>query len=396
MPHTNRNLDRRVTRKKKNTASAGSNATARIPATKRNTVLEQAYQQRLILHAPRVKDRPVVGLPAVYGHWGRNQINTNNRLKTKPYRMPQIQHQANFGGTGLDEMVSTDTVASIVELMNKNGSTRKHIMNVTELLSREREEVRYLLWTTKDTERPLSGHPGSLSKSQTDMRRGLTGGHGDKDNIRANWVLNQYKSGAGTEQEKLADTIIMASIMTNQLFSEPFAQLDTVSPTSTALNAYHPVHGRMYNRALNGSVTKTDGFRRAAINTHNARERRKWATADRLMRRGYHHLVDPEIHQWITKGEGWADGLHMYMKEVGGEKITDSGPTSSTAYVAQKTDRQLTMSEWNTAVQNKTMQPAIGKPRPLMSQVTPLPLVTIKARPLKQQKLTHYFKRRHK
>ncbi|QJW91616.1 hypothetical protein HNV11_20645 [Spirosoma taeanense] len=307
--------------------------------------------------------------------------------------MHQIEHRTGFGGTGLDEMVSTETVASIIERMNTAGRSREDIKYVVDLLSREREEVRYLLWTTDDPERPLSGHPGALSKRQSDMRFGLTGSHGDKNNLRASWVLNQYVSGAGSEGERLADTGIMAGIMTNQLFSEPFAQLDTVLPTSKVHLAYHPVHGSIYSTAL-GLVTKNDGFRRAALNTHNARERRKWQYAERLMSRGYSDLVHSDMREWIVKGQGWVSGMNMYLESVHGEKDTDSGPAMSSGYVPQKDHTILTLSQWNAAAQAGTMLPAIGKPRPLIRQATPI--ISIKALPFKQQKLTHYFKKRHK
>lgn len=395
MPHTNKNLDRWVTRKKSGVPSVGSRATAQIPSVKRKPIVSQGYQQRLILHATTVKGRPTIGLPAVYGKWGRDQISSKKSLNKRRYRMNQIQHRANFGGTGLDEMVSTATVDKIVQQMKENKRSLEDIKKVTDLLSREREEVRYLNWTTNDPERPLSGHPGSLSKSQTDMRQGLTGGHGTKDIIRSNWVLNQYNSKTGTEEERLADTSIMASIMTNQLFSEPFAQLNTVTPTPTALKAYHPVHGKIYTTSLNGLVTKSDGFRSVAVGTHNARERRKWATAERLMHRGYGNLVHPEMSKWIIQEKGWTGGLDSYMRSVNGEQDSDTGATSSTAYVPKEGDGLVTLSDWSEAAKKNPAILAVGKPRPLMRQA--IPIISIKsARMYQQKKLTHYFKRNHK
>lgn len=395
MPRSNKNSHKRITQRDGSTFSAGSRATAKLAAKTRsplNPVQKFSHQQRLVLSAFSKKGRPQLGLPAVYGQWGSAQINKNRRLNKKEYRMHQIQHRVGFGGTGLDEMVSTETVNTITDRMNKAGRSREDIKQVTYSLSKEREQVRYLLWTTNDPERPLSGHPGALSKRQNDMRFGLTGSHGDKNNIRAKWVLNQYQSGMGTETERLTDTRIMANIMTNQLFSEPFAQLNSISPTLTAKPAYHPVHGSIY-RVRKKSIVKTNGFRKAALNAHNARERRKWDTAEKLMKRGYTNLVHPDMRQWIDVGKDWENGLSLYMQHVGGEQHTDTGAGTSTAYIPKKTDGQLTMSQWNTNVRLGTMQPAIGKPRPLMSRAS---LVSsVKPRPYKQQLLTAYFKHTH-
>ncbi|QMW03021.1 hypothetical protein [Spirosoma foliorum] len=389
MPHTNKNLDKWVTRKKSGIPSAGSRATAQIPAVKRKHAFARGYQQRLILHATKVKGRPTIGLPAVYGRWGRNQISSTKTLDKKKYRMNQIQHRANFGGTGLDEMVSTATVGKIVQHMKDNRRSLEDIKNVTDLLSREREEVRYLLWTTNEQKRPLSGHPGALSQDQGDMRRGLTGDHGTKDRLRGKWVLNQYNSKAGTEEDRLTDTSIMANIMTNQLFSEPFAQLDTVSPTGSTQVGYHPVHGSIY-KSKGGIKTKTLAFRKAAIDTHNSRERRKWATAERLINRGYKDLVHPAMYKWIEAGKGWSQGLSMYMESVKGEQNKDTGATSSTAYLPVKDGDMFTLSQWNDRARKGLMGLAVGSPRPLMRRASPISLIT--PRTYKQQLLTAYFR----
>lgn len=385
-------IDHWVTRKNGDTSFIRNTPAARLAAVhaiRPGLIRKFSHQQHFVLSANKKKGRPQLGLPAVYGTWGRSQINANRRLNTKEYRMYQLEHRTGFGGTGLDEMVSTETVASIVERMNAAGRSRKDIEDVVGLLSKEREEVRYLLWTTDDPERPLSGHPGGLSKRQTDMRYGLTGSHGDKNNLRANWVLNQYTSGTGSEAEQLEDTSIMAGLMTNQLFSEPFAQLNTVSPTSAAHLAYHPVHGSIYS-LVHGSITKNDRFRRAALNTHNARERRKWRYAERLMNRGYSNLVHADIRQWIEKGQSWAAGMDLYMKSVSGEKYTDSGPARSTGYIPQKDHTVISLGQWNSATRLGTMPLAIGAPRPLIRQATPYS--SQGQRRYKQKLITSYFK----
>jgi hypothetical protein len=346
--------------------------------------LEKSKQEKLVLFSPTAKGTPQVGLKNVYAQHGKDALekdDTGGKQFTGNYRMKQMQFLPESGGSGLDEMVSTATTAKVVKNMTKKGEQPQAIEDTVARLSEEREEVRHLMWATGDEQQPLAAHPGALSTDPSDMTHGITQGHNTKDRVRAKWVSNQLDE---STTKPLDETSAMAQIMTNQLMSQPHAQLSQVTPTVNTEQAYHPAQGPLYDTTTS---SKTKAFQKATVDAHNARERRKWQTGENLMRLGHHDLVAPGMHQQLMESGGWSEALNKFNKDKGGSKLTDKGPPTSEAHVPSKDEEPMSLGEWNQNIKNKkaSLKRAVSEPRELLT----LPPPPVIAQPqLKQINIT--------
>ncbi|MEM8998068.1 MAG: hypothetical protein AAGF23_25020, partial [Acidobacteriota bacterium] len=179
------------------------------------------------------------------------------------------------------------------------------------LLSEHRTETSQLAWSVDNPTDPIGGHPGSLSKSQSDMRQGLTTLHNTKDTDRAALALHQFHdtlSKTKSETQAVKDAILMARLESQQSFRAPYgdlSQIDFSKSASDRANVYSARYGQIVENRQ-----KTRNYGRFARDLHNSREREKWNLALRLLRTGRGGLVS-ETHAELLEEFGGSLGLAM-------------------------------------------------------------------------------------
>jgi len=253
---------------------------------------------------------------------GRRVHRKNKSAKgfSRDYREEQVQYLPNSGGAGVDEMVSTDTVGQFRNELSAHYNPQQ-VENAVGKLSEQREHVGLLGWPTGEPERPFGSHPGGLSKSQTDMRRGITAGHGTRDIARATAVKDQFHAAMSTGQplETVVDrTSTMGLMMTVNNFMVPQPQLEAIDVSQNEKNAFHPMFGQVID-----DQEKTENWERMEAAMHNNRERRKMELAQKLMEQGYPQAVPQEMQDALGEKEWEEAYMDRSMQE---DPAPDFGP----------------------------------------------------------------------
>ncbi len=136
----------------------------------------------------------------------------------KSWREGQIQYTSGKAGTGQDEMLSTATAYHIYDELQKAGYDEGVCGKALELMSYPRIETSQLVYTTKDQESPIAGHPGALTKNQDDAREGITTDHGSKDHARAKTLIAIW------DQLKKPDLSNWREVIVNHLIPQAFIE----------------------------------------------------------------------------------------------------------------------------------------------------------------------------
>jgi hypothetical protein len=340
-------------------AAAPANAVAPANAAAAPIPADKFRQTHLGVRAHENKDAPTLAIREIHDNqFGQNAHTASKSSKefSANYREPQTQYLPNSGGSGLDEMVSTATVATLRGKLAKRLSPGE-VEKVIGRLSEEREYVSNLGWATGKPETPLGSHPGGLSKSQTSMQRGLTRGHGSRDRLRAKQVMAQFDSGLSVNKDPsriVDETSVMALVMTVNHFMQPLPQLLNIDVSTAANNAYHPRYGWVIV-----DKKKTEAFERMANAIHENRERRKIEAAFRLNALGYGDLLSPELQKLVSGEEKtWEEVWDKLSKKE--EKTPDYGPPKSQAAIPATG----TLDEWK-AEKGKLIR-AISDPRSIV------------------------------
>lgn len=241
---------------------------------------------------------------------------------SKAYREEQTQFLPGSGAAGLDEMVSTETVNTLrAELAAR--FTPRQVEEAVGRLSEERELVGLLAWPSGESDRPIGAHPGGLSKSQTDMRRGLTAGHGSRNIERADAVTSQFHAAISAGKPLgtvLEETATMGLLMAANRFMVPRPELESVDVSGAEKDAFHPMFG-----AVIEDQERTSAFDRYSAAVHDNRERRKMELAQRLIELGYEGAVAPEMVAALEDTD-WEDAIVALGREEG---PPDYGPPQS-------------------------------------------------------------------
>ncbi|WP_430408648.1 hypothetical protein [Kordia sp.] len=225
------------------------------------------------------------------GEHGVDSLN-NGKLNTKKYREPQIQHKKGYGGTGIDETVSTATTRDYIDSLD---TTERE--SATKKLSTARVETSKLMWPTGEPDRPISAHPGGLSKSQTDMRKGLTGLHGTKDVARAETVNTELNNTNVSKKEAQENAITRSELETTQHFMKPYGEMQQVDVSKAKESAYHPQFGQIINKDTGEKMQPN--YNLAMLSMQKERERLKVKTSQKLIHSGKSSLVAPEMQEHL-------------------------------------------------------------------------------------------------
>lgn len=302
-------------------------------------LLPMTQQQSELIQLPGTNDRPTLGLSTAYAQHGRKvakdiksgKLSLANKKKFgSKYRMKQMRHKSDMGGTGYDEKVSTATSREIL-----NQAPPDQLFPLASKLSSSREPVTNLLWATSGTDKELAGHPGALTSKPGDMRNGVTHEHTDRDFTRASWVDKQFRQAkASGDPGAVRKTMVMADIMTNQVMSQPMAALTQAS---------NPLPGKVYHAQF-GDLSKEHARHHAFAKVHNERERRKISAARELMDMNMRGLVDPAMQDLILKHQGNVQNA-VIEQSFEHQDVKDDGPVQSQAILPDKGDPALTLDE---------------------------------------------------
>lgn len=294
-----------------------------------------------IVARPGTHGRPTLGDTGMYGKYGERigekifskTLDPNDKKNFgSAYRMAQIHYASQMGGAGLDEMFSTATTRQfLADQIDKSGDYDEAIKSMARIASSSREDVTNLLWTTGLPATPISGHPGNLTSVPGNMHHGVTKGHSGRDAIRAKWAKAQLNDGG--RNKDLEGGIRMAEVMTNQLMSQPYAQLSQVKKGKIS-NVYH---------AQYGDLSVGSKWHSAMAKSHNKRENRKSKLAHWMMTNGHQDLVAPEMQKALQD----AGGAHNLNRLLGLRYTgtSDDGPAESLAHVPRKEDTPKTFAE---------------------------------------------------
>lgn len=251
----------------------------------------------------------------------------------KAYREPTVALNDDSGGSGFDEMISTSMTAGFRARLQPHLPSAE-LDDVVGLMSQARIPTHELTWV-HDTGVPapaaapplvLAGHPGSVSKSATDMRRGITSEHGTRNALRATALDMQFNAdfpgvtgaAAGGARSAAAKKLVrnlglVGNAYTVEHMMAPASVLNQVN-AGVSPDSYSARHGELIkNQALQ------PGFHAMVRANHNARERLKIHTAAGLVNAGHASLVHPAMTALLEEGgndpdvavERLHDGRHV-------------------------------------------------------------------------------------
>jgi hypothetical protein len=211
------------------------------------------------------------------------------------------------------------------------------------------------------------------------MTHGVTEEHNTRDRLRGRFVKHERDT-SGVESAKL-----MSNIMTNQIMSNPGAELSGVTLAPTDPPVFHGVHN---------DLREPENLDRAVTDTHNAREHRKATSAEELIKGGLESLVAPEMQDAIRR-HGNADSF-IHAQGANATHSQDTGPPVSQAYVPTKHDAPRGLAQWKAEVDaNPLTRRAVSPPREILTRSGSLLAKRGKRpdKPQKQKKVDEYFKR---
>jgi hypothetical protein len=294
------------------------------------------------------------------------------------YRMDQNNFfnrrtgQYGKAGSGLDEQISTASTAKIRDEFKNAGFSDNETNQLIGRMSMARTGTEQLGWTTKKSE--VASHPGGLSKSGTDMRQGITSGHGTKDKERAAAVMHQFEAdkskwmGASSQEEKLKgakqsidNMAMLGKAYSTQHFMQPAPQLGTAD-LSKMPNGYHSRFGQIIGNDETGQKgVKGPGFNQWTKELHNTREREKASAASSLMKNGYESLVHPDMVNHLNKHHGDPDQALNHQTDL---------PLGSPKSQANFPSKAMTLDEMKAHNAQNPQNPyyLVGPPRGIVKQ----------------------------
>jgi hypothetical protein len=298
----------------------------------------------------------------------------------KKYRMDQSNFfnrrtgKLGEAGSGLDEQISTASTAKIRDEFKKEGFSDNEVNQLIGRMSMGRTGTEQLGWSTTKTRPGIGSHPGGLSKSETDMRQGITDEHNTKDKERAKAVMHQFEAdkskwtGASSQEEKLKgakqsidNMATLGKAYSTQHFMQPAPQLETTD-LSKMPNGYHSRFGQIIGNDKTGQKgVKGPGFNQWTKELHNTREREKASAASSLIKNGYGSLVHPDMVNHLNKYNSDPDQALNHQTDL------PLGPQKSQANFPSEA---MTLEEMKAHNAQNPQQPyyLIGPPRGMVRQ----------------------------
>lgn len=197
-------------------------------------------------------------------------------------------------GSGLDERYAT-------RLLKKN----KFKLNSSDIkkLYHERTRTSSLIFVTKSTTNPLSGHPGALKNHQGRLNSGMiTSEHGTRDRAREEAVEIEGNDGEATRiKSKLATIKYMISS------GEEIMSISKL--LSKVKKPVFSIHSNI------GDLKKSGNLQEVAMLTQNVRESLKWDAAEDMMTGTFKNLVPVSYSKYLKKGEIASVGMGNFQKD---------------------------------------------------------------------------------
>ncbi|MEM1182704.1 MAG: hypothetical protein AAGM22_30440 [Acidobacteriota bacterium] len=272
-----------------------------------------------------LKSQPTMAILESFHHsFGVNaydevQAKTKKKLKSKKtqslpekertkifnahWRQKGTAYHPGHGSTGQDETLSTSSARKIIETLEP--SKPNDLGDLVGRLSQHRSETSQLAWPIEKPQDPIGGHPGSMSKVQSDMRKGITTKHNTKDTDRAALVMHQFQQSFNKKKDPkkaVNDAVLMARLDSQKSFRTSYQELSNIDfsrSNKDRSNVYSARYGQVVKNRK-----KTDNFGHMARDLHNSREREKWDLALNLLKNGQHNLVPPIYHKHLTDSRG--------------------------------------------------------------------------------------------
>ncbi|MEM1182703.1 MAG: hypothetical protein AAGM22_30435 [Acidobacteriota bacterium] len=293
---THRSRIPRASRRRSRKSSKGT-----LSAGPTLTVLEPFHRQYGVDGYKKVKAKTAKKLKS-----GKNKpLSEKERVNIfdPQWRQKGTGYRKKQGKTGQDETLSTSSARKIIESLEPSTKSDE-LDKLIAMLSEHRSETSQLVWPVPDPKDPIGGHPGSLSKKQSDMRAGLTTLHNTKDTDRARLAMHQYRETLKKKNAKSAveDAVLIARLESQKSFRAPYQELSKIDFSKSQddrANVFTARYGQIVK-----DRKKTPKFERLARELHNSREREKWDLALHLLKKGHKHLVDPIYEEHLRKSQG--------------------------------------------------------------------------------------------